>query len=366
MGKPIRVLIVEDSENDALLLLRELRRGGYDPAYERVDTPEAMSAALARQTWDIIISDYVMPRFSGMDALKLLQKSGFDLPFIIVSGKIGEDIAVEAMKAGAHDYITKGNLARLIPAIERELRDVQMRRERMRKEAELKQTLNALARSNAELERFVHLASHDLQQPLHVVSDNLQLIERRFKGCDKDADEFIASAIDGIARMQKRINDLLAYSRMATRKEPVDCSVILNRALANLEVVIRKSGAVVTSVPLPTVVADELQLVQLFHNLVDNAIKFRGDKPPRVHINAEQKENEWVFSICDNGIGIDPQYHDRIFLISERVHGKEPGAGMSLAICKKIVERHGGRIWVESQPGKGSTFYFTLPPGEQS
>ncbi|MCZ7383067.1 MAG: PAS domain S-box protein [Candidatus Methanoperedens sp.] len=138
MGKPIRALIVEDSENDALLLLRELRRGGYDPAYERVDTPEAMSAALARQTWDIIISDYVMPRFSGMDALKLLQKSGFDLPFIIVSGKIGEDIAVEAMKAGAHDYITKGNLARLIPAIERELRDAQVRRERKKDEEEIR------------------------------------------------------------------------------------------------------------------------------------------------------------------------------------------------------------------------------------
>ncbi len=158
MGKPLRVLIVEDSEDDATLLLRELRRGGFDPAYERVDTAEAMSAALARQTWDIIISDYVMPRFSGMDALKLLQKSGIDLPFIIVSGKIGEDIAVEAMKAGAHDYITKGNLARLIPAIERELRDVQVRRERRRAEDVLKSRVYisefAAAHSEDELLRF--------------------------------------------------------------------------------------------------------------------------------------------------------------------------------------------------------------------
>ncbi len=359
MGKPLRVLIVEDSEDDALLLLRELRRG-YEPAYERVDTPEAMRAALAGQTWDVIISDYVMPRFSGLDALKLLQESGIDLPFIIVSGKIGEDIAVEAMKAGANDYIMKGNLSRINPAIEREFRDASVRAERRRVEAELKHTLTALARSNAELEQFVHIASCDLERPLQKVSESIQSIERRFMGIDKETDKSIACAVEGLIRMQKRINDLLAYSRVATRFEKTDCQAVLKRALSNLKVVIDKSGAVVTSDPLPTVMADEMQLVQLFHNLIDNAIKFRGDKPPGIHIEAEQKGNEWVFSVHDNGIGIDQQFHESIFLISQRVPGK---SGMSLGICKKIVERHGGRIWVESQPGKGSTFYFTLPAG---
>lgn len=361
MTKPLRVLIVEDQEDDALLLLRELRRGGYEPTYERVDTPEAMSKALEKKTWDIIISDYVMPRFSGIDALKLLQKKGIDLPFIIVSGKIGEDIAVAAMKAGAHGYIMKGNLSRIVPDVERELRDAVVRAEQRRVEAELKHTLNALAHSNAELEQFVHLASCDLERPLQKVADSLQSIEQRFKGCDKDTDKSIACAIEGTTRMQKRINDLLAYSRVATHFEKTDCSFILKRALANLKLVIEKSGAVVKSDSLPAVMADEIQLVQLFHNLIDNAIKFHGDKPPVVRITAEQKENEWVFSIKDNGIGIDPKYHDSIFLISQRIHGKP--TGMSLGICKKIVERHGGRIWVESQPSQGSTFYFTLPGG---
>lgn len=237
-------------------------------------------------------------------------------------------------------------------------------------EAKLKQTLAELERSNAELEQFAYVTSHDLQEPLRMVFSYVQLLEQRYKGrLDSDADEFIAYAVDGAIRMQEMINDLLDYSRVSTRGksfEPTDCEAVFDRTLANLRVAIEENGAVVTHDPLPTVMADKVQLVQLFQNLIGNAIKFRGEKPLRVYVSAEQKGNEWVFSVCDNGIGIDLEYAGRIFRVFQRLHSKTeyPGTGIGLAICKKIVERHGGRIWVESQPREGSTFYFTIPTKE--
>jgi PAS domain S-box-containing protein len=238
--------------------------------------------------------------------------------------------------------------------------------ERKRAEKALKEKSEELVRSNKDLEQFAYVASHDLQEPLRMVTSYVQLLARRYKGkLDSDADEFIGFAVDGAIRMWKLINDLLTYSRVGMRGkelEPTDCETILHQSLNNLKVAIEEKEAVVTHDPLPTVMADSPQLGQLFQNLIGNAIKFRGNEAPRIHVSASQNGNGWTFSVRDNGIGIAPEYAERIFIIFQRLHRREeyPGTGIGLAVCKKIVERHGGRIWVESEVGKGATFYFTL------
>ncbi len=243
------------------------------------------------------------------------------------------------------------------------------RTEQERAEEELSKYSLDLARSNAELERFAYVASHDLQEPLRMVSSYTQLLSRRYKGkLDANADEFIAYAVDGANRMQKLINDLLALSRVGTQarpSEPVDTGATLQRVLSDMQGTIEAAGATISAPEhLPTVLADGTQVGQLFQNLIGNALKFHGAEPPRVEIQAARGENDfWRFSFKDNGIGIETQYFERIFVIFQRLHGKEnyPGTGIGLAICKKIVERHGGQLWVESQPGHGASFFFTLP-----
>lgn len=235
-------------------------------------------------------------------------------------------------------------------------------------ELELKRQKEELASSNAELEQFAYVASHDLQEPLRMVASYVQLLAKRYQGkLDQDADDFIHYAVDGSQRMQNLINDLLVFSRVGTKgKElkPVDFEVVLQHVLTNLQHAIQESNSLVTHDPMPTLMADSTQMVQLFQNLVGNAIKFRDDKrAPVIHIGIKQQGNEWLFTVHDNGIGFDPKYRDRIFLIFQRLHNKTKyqGTGIGLSICKKIVERHGGKIWVESEAGSSTTFYFTLP-----
>ena len=224
-----------------------------------------------------------------------------------------------------------------------------------------------LARSNQELEQFAYVASHDLQEPLRMVRSYMQLLEKRYKDkLDEDANEFITFAIDGATRMHLLINGLLLYSRVGTkgkRFELTNCAEVLQAVLANLALAIEANGVRITYDDLPTIMADDVQLIQLFQNLIGNAIKFRGDQSPKIHVGIKRGDSEWVFWVRDNGIGMDPQQTERIFMIFQRLHTNEEyeGTGIGLAVCKKIVERHAGRIWVESEPGKGSTFFFTIP-----
>jgi PAS domain S-box-containing protein len=254
-------------------------------------------------------------------------------------------------------------LAVMVDITDRKVADEALRKSR----EELAAKAVELARSNAELEQFAYVSSHDLQEPLRMVSSYLQLIESRYKEhLDEDGHEFIRYAVDGAKRMQALINDLLSFSRVGTRGKPfgpVESEASLKDALNNLEVAIETDHAKVEYGALPKVTADVGQLTQLFQNLVGNAIKFHGEAAPAVHIEATRGDGVWTFAVRDNGIGIDPKYFDRVFIVFQRLHARDdyPGTGIGLAICKKIVERHGGRIWVESEPGKGSTFRFTLP-----
>ncbi|MFB2769959.1 ATP-binding protein [Pelatocladus sp. BLCC-F211] len=239
----------------------------------------------------------------------------------------------------------------------------------LRQADELAQLAHDLELSNAELKKFAYVASHDLQEPLNQVANYVQLLEMRYEQLlDEDAKEFITFAVEGVSLMQTLIDDVLAYSKVdmqAIEFELTDVETALERALTNLRKRISETGAVITHDDLPTVMADGTQLMQLFLNLIGNAIKFRSDKAPEIHIGASRLEEEWLFSVRDNGIGLDPQFSDRIFVIFQRLHTRDeyPGTGMGLAICKKIIECHRGRIWVESQLGEGATFYFTIPVG---
>ena len=237
---------------------------------------------------------------------------------------------------------------------------------------ELEHKTRELTRSNEELQQFAYVASHDLQEPLRMISSYTQLLGRRYGDrLDGDAQEFMAFIVDGAARMKQLIEDLLAYSRVGTRGkdfQEVDSGASLARALANLRASQESSGAVITHDAMPRVMADGAQLAQVFQNLIGNAIKFRGEGPPKIHVGAETTGTVWAFTVKDDGIGLDTQYADRIFMMFQRLHNKAeyPGTGIGLAIVKKIVERHGGRIWVESEPGKGATFGFTIARQQES
>lgn len=239
--------------------------------------------------------------------------------------------------------------------------------ERKIAEETLRQTAEELVRSNRDLEQFAYVASHDLQEPLRAVSGYIQLLQQRYMDrFDEKALQYMTGAVDGAARMQGLITDLLAFSRVGERDrvaEPADLSKALAVAVENLEVSIQEAGAIISRDKLPKLPVDSSQIAQLFQNLIGNAIKFRGNRTPKIQIGATHRHGEWIFFVRDNGIGISPQYAERIFMIFQRLHTrrKYPGTGIGLAICKKIVERHGGKIWVESSPEKGSTFFFTIP-----
>src|SRR6266481_6119790 len=361
----LRVLHVEDSELDAELVSEALRRGGFSVSVVVVQEEAEFVGQLLSHHPEVVIADYNLPQWTGMEALDVLRSKGLDIPLSLVSGALGDITAVECIKRGVTDYVLKDGLARLPEAIRRALQEKRILRLRRQAEEDLARKVEELARSNAELEQFAYVASHDLQEPLRMVAAYTQLLGERYRGkLDENADKFIGYASEGALRMQTLIQDLLAFSRVGRNGSGrVDCNAVMGEVLVSLGSAIQESGAVVTHEKLPEVWANRTQMEKGFQNLVGNAIKFRGKEPPAISVQAQKAGQQWLFSVSDNGIGIAPEYAENIFVVFQRLHARTeyPGNGIGLAICKKIVERNGGRIWVESQPGSGCRFKFTLP-----
>jgi light-regulated signal transduction histidine kinase (bacteriophytochrome) len=276
--------------------------------------------------------------------------------------------AVDCIKLGAADYVLKDRLARLPEAVRGAIEEQRLRRERQQAQTDLANKVEELARSNRDLEQFAYVASHDLQEPLRMVAAYTQLLAERYRGkLDENADKYIAYAVEGALRMQALIQDLLAFSRLGRSgavPDCVDCSAVVDEVRQNLRAAIEESSTVIDCGDLPTVNANRMHVIQLFQNLIGNAIKFRGTGKPVITVSGEQQQDGMArFTVADNGIGIAAQHLEVIFVIFQRLHTREEysGNGVGLAICKRIVEQHGGRIWAESKDGIGTTFGFTLP-----
>ncbi len=358
---------MEDNPSDAELVLLALRKGGFDVTSEVVQTADDFTARIRRTHYDLILTDYNLPQWKGMEALDILCRENLDVPLIVVTGYLGEEKAVECIKQGATDCVLKDHLTRLPLSVARALQEKRLRELRRQSEEELAGKVAELARSNAELEQFAYVASHDLQEPLRMIANYTQLLAERYRGrLDDQADKYIAYAVDGATRMQTLIQDLLKFSRAGKAEiEPrtTDCRAVVEQALNNLRAAVQESGAVVNWNGLPVVMADASQLTQVFQNLIANAIKFHGADAPRIDIDAEKKEHEWVITVSDNGIGILKESWQDIFVIFRRLHTRSEyaGNGIGLSICKKIIERHGGKIWIEAQAKPGCCFKFSLP-----
>jgi signal transduction histidine kinase len=363
----LRVLHVEDNELDAELVALALRNGGFAVSVVMARTEDEFEQQLRLHHPDVVIADYDLPQWKGMGALEVMRRTGLDIPLILVSGALGEVTAVECIKRGATDYVLKNSLARLPEAVRRALQERHLLRLRRQAEEDLAAKVEELARSNAELEQFACIASHDLQEPLRMVAAYTQLLGERYRGrLDADADKFIGYACKGALRMQSLIKDLLAFSRVGRDGAAcgrVDCEATMKEVLMNLGPAIQESGAVVMHGALPVVWAERSLMAQVLQNLIGNAIKFRGKEAPAISVQAEKSGEEWLFSVSDNGIGIAPESIEHIFVVFQCLHARAeyPGNGIGLAICKKIIEHYGGKIWVEAQAGHGSTFKFTIP-----
>ena len=367
MGTLLRVLIVEDQDADAQLILRELRHDGYDIDYERVETLPAMEQALARQGWDIILSDYSLPHFSAMKALATLKESGLDIPFLVISGTIDEETAVTALKAGAHDFLVKGRLARLLPAVKREMKEAEIRRSHRQAEAERLNLMANLEIVNAELERFLYTAFHDLRSPLVTIQGFLGMLSHDLQADQRDN---LQGYIERISRAASNMDTLLSgllklakAGRVIRPSEDVGLFPLTQEILKGMEEKLRpRNITVMISPDLPTVYGDRMHIREVLENLVENAMKYTADRPdPVIEIGTRRQDGQQIIFVKDNGQGIDLRYQKRIFNLFEKLDPLGEGPGIGLALVKRIIDMHGGNIWVESEgEGQGSTFCFTI------
>lgn len=498
--RALRILVLEDAPGDAELIIRLLTKKLVPFEYCVVDDKPGFEDAVASFVPDVILSDYSLPAYSGMEALAFCRTNHPSVPFIFVTGAIGEELVIETLKSGAADYVLKDRIARLPEAVLRALHEAEERVRRMEAEREVRASLSflqlildtipepvyykdanlayqlcndafasrilglpkekivgrsmidlagpipadlaekyvardrsllagqgrqsyegealcadgkrrhfvfskaahvtadgqtsgivgvmiditklkeaeeelvrankTLLDSNRDLEQFAYCASHDLKEPLRMITEFMERLKKKyFNLFDETALDYIRFATDGAAHMKSLINGLLDFARIGKNEMtavPVDAQAVLGNVLSMLSPLLEESRAVVTFDRLPVILADKMLLTQLFQNLVENAVKFRGEAPPVVHVRAED-DGEWCrLSIADNGIGIETQYHEKVFEIFQQIHGRHeyPGSGIGLAVCKKIVERFGGRIWIESRPGNGTVFFCTFRRAE--
>jgi len=343
------VLVIEDSTIDYRVIESRLEKArGIDFHITHAERLADGLECLAREGVDIVLLDLMLPDSQGLETVRSVRAEAPGVPIVVLTSAEDERTAFSAIRQGAQDYLIKREV------------DTNLLVRSARYAIERQRLLK-------ELERFAHVAAHDLQEPLRTLSGFCKLLRDTYRGkLDDQADEWLEFVIEGARRMSGLIQDLLGYSRIGLRDDPVDptdCTVVLDEAVQNLLAAIEENGAVVTHDDLPILMGVRAQLVQLFQNLIGNAIKYRGDQQPCVHVTVERKDREWLFSVRDNGIGIAAEHLDRIFQIFKRLHGRDQysGTGVGLAICKKIVELHGGRIWAESDPGIGSVFSFTMP-----
>jgi signal transduction histidine kinase len=367
MGTPLRVLVVEDSEDDALLLLRELKRGGYDTTWERVDTPDAMEAALDRQTWDIVISDYAMPLFSMPAALKMVQDRGLDVPFVIVSGAIGEEAAVAAMRAGARDYVMKGNLARLIPVIERELKESEMRGERRRMEEETQkmgQQLQLAGRLAAVGELAAGVA-HELNNPLAAIQAFAQFLADN-QSLDESMKRDVQTIYKEAQRASRITGNLLSFARRhKPEKRLMSINEILERSLElhAYQMKVNNIEVVVDADPdLPMTMADTEQIHQVFVNLITNAEQAMTELHGQgtLHVKTEVVSDMIRATFTDDGPGIPKDDLKGVFDPFYTTKDVGKGTGLGLSICYGIVREHGGRLYATSTSGPGATFVVEI------
>lgn len=393
------VLLVDDRPENLLAL--EAVLGDMDLIMLRAASGEAALKHLLEREVALILLDVRMPRMDGFETAALIRSRDKcrHIPIIFITGVNTEmEHVSRGYSLGAVDYILKPfppeilrskvsvfvELFRKSEQVRRQAREIQemqfqeiIRREQEKRLVEvqryahdLEQNAKELARSNEELEQFAYVASHDLQEPLRKVGNYAQLLDRASRRkLDPKGRKYLDKILEGADRMHSLIRDLLNYSRVSTGESPfemIDMEGVLEAAISNVDAMVKSAGAAVTHDPLPSVWANSTRMQELLQNLIQNGIKFRGEAPPQVHVSATKENSEWTFSVRDNGIGIDPRYFERIFVIFQRLHpaSEYPGNGMGLTICKRIVERHGGRLWVESGPGRGATFRFSLPVKE--